>query len=86
MLNFLGDRSRTTIGVAEAGHLTAERIVALLEFVNDTTELVAHPGVNVAGYAHWDYDWNGETRGLCDPRVRQAIVKKNIELVTPSQL
>ena len=86
MLNALGDRSRTTIGVAEAGHLTAERIVALLDFVNETTELVSHPGVNVAGYAQWNYDWNGETRALCDPRVREAIAKKSIELIGPSQL
>ena len=81
-----GARRHTTIGVAEAGHLTAERIVALVDFVNDTTELVTHPGVNVSGYAHWNYDWSGETRALCDARVREGIAKKNIELVAPSQV
>src|SRR5713226_863919 len=64
VLNAFGDRSRRTIGVAEAGHLTAERIVALLDHVSDVTELVAHPGVNVSGYAHWKYEWDAETRAL----------------------
>jgi predicted glycoside hydrolase/deacetylase ChbG (UPF0249 family) len=86
MLNALGDGSRKTIGVAEAGHLTAERIIALLDHVGDVTELVAHPGVDVAGYAHWKYEWNRETAALCDPRVREATHEKNIELIAPSQL
>ena len=86
MLNALGDKSGTTIGVAEAGHLTAERIVALLDHVGGVTELVAHPGIDVSGYAHWKYDWNRETEALCDPRVREAIGKKNIDLIVPSQL
>jgi predicted glycoside hydrolase/deacetylase ChbG (UPF0249 family) len=76
----------TTIGVAEAGHLTAERIIALLDHVGDVTELVAHPGVDVAGYSHWKYKWDRETAALCDPRVREAITKKPIELIAPSQL
>jgi hypothetical protein len=86
MLNVLGDRSRKTIGVAEAGHLTADRIIALLDYVTDVTELVAHPGLDVAGYSHWNYDWNRETAALCDPRVREAIAKKNIDLIAPSKL
>ncbi len=83
-LNALGDRSRRTIGVAEAGHLTAERIVELLDHVEGVTELVAHPGVAVTGYAHWRYAWDEETRALCDPRVREAIAVHGIELTAPS--
>ena len=86
LLSALADRSGTTIGVAEAGHLTADRIVELLDCVSDVTELVAHPGLNVAGYAHWKYDWDAETHALCDPRVREAISTKNIDLITPSQI
>ncbi|PYQ51491.1 MAG: hypothetical protein DMF59_07670 [Acidobacteria bacterium] len=85
LLNRLAGEGRT-IGVAEAGHLTTERIVALLDYVSDVTELVAHPGVNVLGYAHWKYDWDAETRALCDPRVREAVDKKNVELIAPSKL
>jgi predicted glycoside hydrolase/deacetylase ChbG (UPF0249 family) len=76
--------SGRTIGVVEAGHLTAERIIALLDHVDENTELVAHPGIGVSGYAHWRYDWEGETRALCDPRVREAIAERGIELVAPS--
>jgi predicted glycoside hydrolase/deacetylase ChbG (UPF0249 family) len=86
VLNSLGDRSRKTIGVAEAGRLTSERIIALLDHVGDVTELVAHPGVDVTGYSHWNYDWNRETAALCDTRVREAIAKKNIDLIAPSKL
>jgi len=85
ILNRLGDRSKTTIGVAEAGHLDAERIVRLLDHVDGVTELVTHPGINVNGYAHWNYDWDRETNALCDPAVRQEIVARNIELIGPSR-
>lgn len=77
---------RYTIGVVEAGHLTADRIIELLDHVEGTTELVAHPGLDVSGYAHWRYAWEAETRALCDSRVSQAIVSKGIELAAPSRL
>ena len=77
---------RHTIGVAEAGHLTADRIIELLDFVDDTTELVTHPGVGVSGYPHWRYDWETETRALCDPRVRKAIAARGIRLAAPSNI
>jgi len=84
VLSALGNRSRHTIGVAEAGHLTPERVIALLDHVSDVTELVTHPGINVASYAHWKYDWSTETRALCDPAVREALVARNIQLTAPS--
>lgn len=83
-LRALGDRSRRTIGVAEAGHLTADRIVALLDHVDGVTELVTHPGIGVTSYPHWNYSWDEETRALCDPRVREAVASRGIELVAPS--
>ena len=89
VLNRLGRRARGkndhTIGIAEAGHLTAERIVELLEHVDGVTELVTHPGVGVSRfYAHWGYAWDEETRALCDPRVREAVAARHIKLVAPS--
>jgi predicted glycoside hydrolase/deacetylase ChbG (UPF0249 family) len=77
---------RYTIGVAEAGHLSAKRIIDLLDYVAGVTELVAHPGVGVRGYAHWRYAWDEETRALCDPGVREAIAARGIELIAPSAL
>jgi predicted glycoside hydrolase/deacetylase ChbG (UPF0249 family) len=81
-----GTTALRTIGVAEAGHLAAERIVELLDHVDGVTELVTHPGVGVTGYAHWRYAWDEETRALCDPRVRDAIARHGIELIAPSAL
>jgi predicted glycoside hydrolase/deacetylase ChbG (UPF0249 family) len=79
------DPSRHTIGVLEAGHLTSETIVRLLDEVEDgITELVTHPGVAVEGY-DWRYAWDDETRALCDPWVREAIGARRIVLTAPSQ-
>src|SRR4051812_9691672 len=84
-LNALGSGG-STIGVMEAGHLTADRIIELLRYVGRTTELVTHPGIAVDAYPHWHYDWDAETEALCDPRLRQAIADRGIELVAPSAL
>jgi predicted glycoside hydrolase/deacetylase ChbG (UPF0249 family) len=83
VLNRLGDGSNDyTIGVLEAGHLT--RIEPLLDHVEGLTELVTHPGVNVNAYPHWRYQWDAETRALCDPSLRAAIAMRGIELIAPS--
>lgn len=84
-LNTLGSGG-STIGVMEAGHLTADRIIKLLKYVRGTTELVTHPGIDVDAYPHWNYDWNAETEALCDPRVREAIAERGIGLVAPGAL
>ncbi|MGZ5475202.1 MAG: carbohydrate deacetylase [Thermoanaerobaculia bacterium] len=87
-LNFLGRRAQgsndRTIGVLEAGHL--KNIEPLLDHVDGVTELVAHPGVDVDGYPHWRYDWEAETRALCEPGLREAVLRRGIELVAPSRL
>lgn len=87
-LNFFGRRANAsndrTIGVAEGGHLT--NIEPLLEYVDDVTELVTHPGINVDEYPHWKYNWDAETAALCDRRLRAAIEKRGIELIAPSKL
>ena len=91
-LNRLGRRAAAsrgndlTIGVMEAGHLTAARIVALLQQADQTTELVTHPGIAVDAYQHWRYAWDEETAALCDRSVREAITNRGIELITPSQV
>lgn len=86
-LSFLGRRARTagltndrTIGVANAGHLGD--VVPLLEHVEGVTELVTHPGISVGGY-DWGYAWDAETRALCDPRLREELTRRGIELTTP---
>jgi predicted glycoside hydrolase/deacetylase ChbG (UPF0249 family) len=90
LLSALGRRAAgtnaRTIGVMEAGHLTAPRIIELLDSVDGITELVTHPGVNVSNYGHWRYAWAEETRALCDPRVREAIAQRGIALIAPSMV
>jgi predicted glycoside hydrolase/deacetylase ChbG (UPF0249 family) len=84
-LNALGRRApgtnQRTIGVAGAGHLTD--VVPLLDHVHGLTELVTHPGLAVTGY-NWGYDWEAETRALCDPRLLEELAKRGITLAGPS--
>jgi hypothetical protein len=90
LLSALGRKARTrgltndhTIGVALAGHL--EDVVPLLDHVEGITELVTHPGIGVSGYG-WGYDWERETRALCDPGLRDELVTRVIGLATPSTI
>jgi predicted glycoside hydrolase/deacetylase ChbG (UPF0249 family) len=87
-LGALGRRARIvsltndrTIGVSVAGHL--HDVVPLLDHVEGVTELVTHPGMGVSGYA-WGYEWERETAALCDPRLREALAARGIELIAPS--
>ena len=86
VLNALGDRSRSTIGVASAGHLDSAEIVRLLDHVGQVTELVVHPGLSVEGYEHWNYKWDRETQALCDPAVRRSVEARQIQLIGPSDV
>jgi predicted glycoside hydrolase/deacetylase ChbG (UPF0249 family) len=76
-----------TIGVTRAGHFSdAAAIVAMLGDVEGTMELICHPGLGddeLRGSYEWGYEWDAETRALCDPSVRDAIAAKGIELIVP---
>jgi predicted glycoside hydrolase/deacetylase ChbG (UPF0249 family) len=78
-----------TIGVAEAGGLTAPRLVELIRSVAGLTELVCHPGtddVALANAHHWGYAWMRETQALCAASVRETIRAADVELIAPSDL
>ena len=78
-----------TIGIAQAGHLTVGRIAALLPLVGGITELVCHPGLDeraIATEFPWGYEWETETRALCDSELRRAIGQAGITLISPPEL
>jgi predicted glycoside hydrolase/deacetylase ChbG (UPF0249 family) len=78
-----------TIGIAQAGRLTLERIEELLPFVDGVTELVCHPGLNqrvIAGEFPWGYGWETETLALCDPALRGTLDNAGITLVSPADI
>ena len=87
-LSFLGRRAAGTndftIGVKEAGHL--RDVFPLLDHVDELTELVTHPGVDVDAYPHWRYEWDAETDALCAPRLRKEIARRGIELIGPGSV
>jgi predicted glycoside hydrolase/deacetylase ChbG (UPF0249 family) len=78
-----------TVGIVDAGGLTVEKLLRMLDDVEGTTELVCHPGIGgealVAEY-HWDYEWDQETAALCDARVKEEIRAKEISLAWFSDL
>ena len=72
-----------TVGILDAGRLTPERLLRLLEDVDGITELVCHPGVGdgeLAGVYDWGYGWDEETAALCDAEVKGALRKGGIGL------
>ena len=72
-----------TIGIRDAGHLDADRIVELLDQVEGVTELVTHPGLGdgLSARYRWNYDWEREADALCDARVRVEAERRGIEIV-----
>lgn len=72
-----------TIGVMDAGRITAPVLLSLLDRVEGVTELVAHPGegdAEIGRRYRWGYRWDAEREALCDPRVREKIATAGITL------
>ncbi|MEA2603558.1 MAG: hypothetical protein QOF89_4550 [Acidobacteriota bacterium] len=78
-----------TVGVVEAGGLTAERLSRILEGVEGLTELVCHPGLGdeaLAAEYDWGYGWDQETAALCDPPLPALLASRGIEITAFSKL
>lgn len=76
-----------TLGVTISGQVGgADDFIALLDDVDEMTELVTHPGRNdeeLGQVYAWGYHWESELAALCNPRLRAAIEERGIELVRP---
>jgi predicted glycoside hydrolase/deacetylase ChbG (UPF0249 family) len=70
-------------GLFDAGHLTAERLLAIIARAEDSTELVCHPGLDGSALAaayDWNYRWGEETAALCDRRLPGALATAGVSL------
>lgn len=70
-------------GLLHAGHLTVERLLEIIARVEDSTELVCHPGIGdgaLASAYDWSYRWDEETAALCDPRLPTALAGAGVLL------
>lgn len=78
------------VGIFESGRLTEKRLLRLLTKLRDgDNEIVTHPGLDPGAVPQdpsWRYDWEQELAAVLSPRVRDAIARHNIELVTYRQL
>jgi predicted glycoside hydrolase/deacetylase ChbG (UPF0249 family) len=89
-LSGLGRRNRAraavphnsrTVGIAEAGRLTEERLTSLIPFITDRTELVTHPATGGSDLAHhydWGYSWDEEFRALCSAGTAENLTDRGI--------
>jgi predicted glycoside hydrolase/deacetylase ChbG (UPF0249 family) len=79
-----------TVGLADAGHLTRERLRAVLAGGwRGRCELVCHPGEGDAALAaryRWGYAWDAEREALCDPALPALLAGQGIELTSFSRL
>jgi predicted glycoside hydrolase/deacetylase ChbG (UPF0249 family) len=78
-----------TVGLHDAGHLTPARLRRIARRLNDTAELVCHPGRGDAELARryrWGYEWDAEREALCDPALRQVLAAERVELTSFSAL
>ncbi len=71
-------------GFLDGGHLTEERLLALLSGLEEgtTTELMCHPGLvpGLPEVAAWGYGHEEELRALTSPRVRAFLARGGILL------
>jgi predicted glycoside hydrolase/deacetylase ChbG (UPF0249 family) len=74
------------LGVAESGRLSEARLVRAIDRLPEgTSELVCHPGTDGAaiGTAYaWGFAWDDETRALTGARVREALARRAVQLVS----
>jgi chitin disaccharide deacetylase len=77
-------------GVNEAGALTEERVLAILERLPDgVTEIFFHPATAAFGGADRGterFAWTEELAALTSPRVRDAIARNHIQSITYGEL
>ncbi|HEY3119154.1 MAG TPA: ChbG/HpnK family deacetylase [Vicinamibacteria bacterium] len=74
------------LGVAESGRLNEDRLVRAVDRLPEgTSELICHPGTDGAaiGIAYaWGFAWDDETRALTGTRVREALARRAVQLVS----
>jgi predicted glycoside hydrolase/deacetylase ChbG (UPF0249 family) len=78
-----------TLGIARAGRLDAGELGRLPGRVEGVGELVCHPGLGqreLEAALGAGYRWEGETRALCHPGVREALTSRGVRLVTFREL
>ncbi len=78
------------VGLFEAGSLTEERLVDLLERLGPgDVELGCHPGRDPGAIAedpHWRYGWEAELTALCSDRARATVERLGISLCSYADL
>ena len=83
-----GPTSLPCIGIARAGHNTAERLIEELTAAKGAdVELVAHPGIDTpalqAKYGAWKFDWKTEQAALLSDEWGAACARIGYRIAAP---
>ncbi len=80
----------TVVGTAETGQLDETGLLRLIgRLPVGTSELICHPGSaerSIAADYQWGFRWERETEALTSPRVREALEREGIRLVSYADL
>jgi predicted glycoside hydrolase/deacetylase ChbG (UPF0249 family) len=78
------------VGIFESGRLNERRLLRLINALPDGDhEIVTHPGLApdvVPQDPEWKYGWERELSALLSPRVKNALVARDIRLVSYDDL
>lgn len=81
----------TIVGVADTGSLDEARLLRTVSRLPPgTSELICHPGMGsealATAYPDWGFRWEEETRALTSGRVREALAREGVNLISYREL
>jgi predicted glycoside hydrolase/deacetylase ChbG (UPF0249 family) len=81
-IRYCGDfYGQTAEGEPLPENISVERLIAVIEGLPaGTTELACHPGLDSGVAGMYRLERSDEVRSLCDARVREALVRRNVGL------
>ena len=79
------------LGIEHTGRLDETRLLRVLAALpSGTAELVCHPGESgeqiARRYPEWGFHWEAETAALTSPRVREALDRSGVEVISYREL
>jgi predicted glycoside hydrolase/deacetylase ChbG (UPF0249 family) len=81
-----GARRVRAVGVFDSGGLTEKRLLKIISRLGDGDwELMCHPGLapsTIPEAPDWRNAWESDLAAVCSPRVREALRKAGVELLS----
>ena len=86
--------TNSVIGMQYSGKISQDILVRIIESIskNSTSEIIMHPGYESVTlrqnlpWAYSSFNWDLERQALLSPKIKELIIKNNIELIKFSDL